>query len=204
MWKSHLFEIVNLLIGNLEKNREEFRKLLDLDSSKPDVLDFGCGTGLLCTIFDKDHYTGYDRDRKRLEFASKKHPGYRFLSELDSGAKYDVILIVGVFHHIPPTKTAQVVEDLNKMCKPDTKIVIVEPTLARNRVKRFIIKSMDRGKYILSKEDYSRLFESRFAIELNRELEFKGINKILSNDELFILRLKSFKSPAGENNLSRQ
>jgi SAM-dependent methyltransferase len=61
-------------------------------------LDFGCGTGELCTYLqDGDGYVGYDWSYPMVQRARHDHPGYKFLSTLPY-EHYDLVACVGTFN----------------------------------------------------------------------------------------------------------
>src|SRR5438876_7277533 len=88
--------------------RFRFRKLMEIgDLRNRRVLDLGCGIGdfypFLIEKFGDVDYTGIDLVREMVDFASKKHPGGRFLCrdlfahELDE--TFDYVLISTVFNY---------------------------------------------------------------------------------------------------------
>lgn len=42
------------------------------------ILDFGCGTGSHSFLFDSDEYLGVDINGKRIIYAQKHYPEYKF------------------------------------------------------------------------------------------------------------------------------
>jgi 2-polyprenyl-3-methyl-5-hydroxy-6-metoxy-1,4-benzoquinol methylase len=73
------------------------------------VLDVGCGSGRLISIFNdkKINYLGVDKSRELINYAKINYPGYRFevgdLSELSQLAEinFDYVFCAAVIHHLP-------------------------------------------------------------------------------------------------------
>ena len=110
MWGS-LQEQINLLVDDLFNYD-------DITSSKFNLLDIGCGTGLSTQILLNsklgkhiDEITLLDTSPNMLKFAEEKAKTWNkkykavngYLSELDE--KFNVIIISSVLHHIPDLET---------------------------------------------------------------------------------------------------
>lgn len=66
---------------SLAENRRIGRYLTDFIRPGQTVVDLGCGTGLLLDLvrIPPERYVGVDISAGMLEYARKKHPGYRFV-----------------------------------------------------------------------------------------------------------------------------
>jgi SAM-dependent methyltransferase len=138
------------------------RKHFDLKDKK--VLDFGAGTGANCSLSEPDYYYGIDPDERRVVYARRLYPEYRF--DVFSGNKipadnnsFDVILIIAVLHHIPPDIIPAYVKEFKRILKQDGKIVAIEPCLFDNCfVSNWFMKKYDKGEYIQKEADYLNYF----------------------------------------------
>lgn len=83
---------------------------------KGNVLDFGCGSGMLAEFVDADFYLGVEVDEASLQQACSNYSSHHFTSKLpDSGEKFDTILALAVIEHInnPAEFLARLSEYLN-------------------------------------------------------------------------------------------
>jgi SAM-dependent methyltransferase len=65
------------------------------------VLDFGCGTGLLCSVIDPDKYLGVEVDEASLQKASDMFPTYTFSRSLpNSQERFDTVVSLAVIEHV--------------------------------------------------------------------------------------------------------
>lgn len=101
------------------------------------VLDFGCGTGSNCFLSTPENYLGVDINKKRIEYAKNKYPGYQFevLKNINyfPDNSFDIILNIAVLHHIPDKKLNPIIKDFHRILKNKTgMIVILEPCFLTN------------------------------------------------------------------------
>jgi SAM-dependent methyltransferase len=138
------------------------RKHFDFTDKK--VLDFGAGTGANCTLSAPDYYYGIDPDERRIDYARRLYPEYRF--DVFSGNEIpadnnsiDFILIIAVLHHIPPDIIPSYVKEFKRILKQDGKIIAIEPCLFdKCFVSNWFMKKYDKGEYIRNEADYLNYF----------------------------------------------
>lgn len=139
------------------------------------VLDFGSGTGTLCSMFSPNQYFGIDPDHRRIEYARKKYPNHSFhvlngMSIPYADQSMDYIVIVAVLHHISTKDLSTYVKELRRVLKPSGSIYVIEPCLFESSpiCNRFM-KWIDRGDYIRDEQEYFALFRNYFECKvLNR------------------------------------
>jgi len=100
-----------------------------LNNLKPGdkVLDFGCGYGRHCNIFNENkiEYIGYDNSTKLIERAKKENPNFadRFISDLSlipNLEKFDAVILIAVLTAIPDDcDQAESISIVKKLMKPD-------------------------------------------------------------------------------------
>ncbi len=167
------------------------KKEFNFDNSK--VLDFGCGTGSNSFIFDNKNYIGVDTDRKRIEFAKKIFPNYKFEVIGNNEGKLDVktnsmdyIFISATIHHISDAIFHKYVKDFKRILKKDGRIIAIEPVLHRkHKFKNIFMDYFDDGKYIRTEEEYKKLFENLFTITIH-----KKFSKFIFYNEIFFSATK--------------
>lgn len=145
--------------------------------SNKKVLDFGAGTGANCILTEPGNYIGIDPDAKRIHFAQKLHPGYRF-NVLDGNQlpvenhSIDLILIIAVLHHIPPQTIKEMMGEFRRVLKKQGgQFIIIEPCFFQKKyISNWFMKKNDNGEFIQTEEGYLNYFtEHGFTCEvLNR------------------------------------
>lgn len=136
------------------------------------ILDIGCGTGDILKFLPKVDYYGFDLNGSYIKLA-KKHFGHRgkfFHMAVDSRIsfgeqKFDIILAMGILHHLNDHEARQLFELASKHLKPTGRLVTsydgcyVE---GQPLITRFILW-LDRGKFIREKSAYENLARHAFT-----------------------------------------
>lgn len=142
-----------------------FKSLLgNLNFENKRVLDFGCGIGSSSCIFNPKDYIGIDCDDRRISYARRLYPDYRFESLKEkklflSDNSIDYILIMAVLHHIPSPKLSKYLKEFQRLLKPHGKIIVIEPCFFESfHLSNWYMKSFDKGKYIRCKDEYFKIF----------------------------------------------
>jgi len=109
------------------------RSLIGIPQPIRNILEVGCGAGFTADYLKGKYlnYTGVDYSENLINYAENYNSagGVRFecvnINEFDSEETYDVILMIGVLHHIPdPGNT---IESLTRFLSPEGMIVVNEP-----------------------------------------------------------------------------
>lgn len=97
------------------------------------ILEFGCGIGrnirFLCEAFHSAEIMGSDVSDMSLEVARTENPSIFFWQEGDADAAqgdFDLILVAGVFHHIPPSERVAVARLLFSRLVPGGLVFVFE------------------------------------------------------------------------------
>ena len=134
------------------------------------VLDYGCGVGFFCRLFNHKKYLGIDINKNFIISAKKKNRKYKF-TDFDSKdiKKYNInsILINNVIHHLSDKQVKDSFRFLRTNSKKKSKILIVEPLFPNNFFSlQFFLKALDIGNFIRSKEQYLKILkEPRASLE---------------------------------------
>ena len=72
---------------------------------KGKILDYGCGTGTLAGLCQRDLYMGIDIDEESLRTARLQHPGFRFEDRIPGNEEFDTAIILAVIEHMYNPKT---------------------------------------------------------------------------------------------------
>lgn len=134
------------------------------------LLDIGCGPGDILEYLPSISYWGFDISDSYISRAKTKwgHKGNFICKELSSNdlktlPKFDIVIAVGVLHHMDNT-TAQNVANLAwEALKPGGRFVTIDPCYKDNQnyIARFII-SRDRGLGVRTQSGYESLVSSVF------------------------------------------
>lgn len=94
------------------------------------VLDYGCGTGSLTRLLVQrcDAVSGYDPSPRSLEEARQvaaRASYYTGEREIPDGA-FDLVVLSGVLHHVPPAERARVLETVASKLRIGGRAVIFE------------------------------------------------------------------------------
>ena len=97
------------------------------------ILEVGCGAGFSVNYLKGKfiNYTGVDYSENLINYAKKYNSGIGIkfkcsnINEFDSDIKFDVVLMIGVLHHMPDPEKA--IQGLKKILSPKGIIVVNEP-----------------------------------------------------------------------------
>lgn len=163
----------DFVIGILTLNYFFIKKIIRKEMpniNKVRVLDFGCGTGVLASMFNKSRYIGFDLDVDVVSFAEKKRPGYSFkvgnATSFKIDNRFDLILVVGVLHHLNDLEVKKTALIINRLLLAAGKVLIIEAT---HPIKSFnvigtILRKLDRGSYVRNVDKYSELLSGSLDV----------------------------------------
>jgi SAM-dependent methyltransferase len=94
------------------------------------VLDFGCGVGNITELLVQNFSSvvGYDPSVGSLEVARKRLPGVTFYSDVNllPKSQFDVVVLAGVMHHVPPAERNAVISQARDALKVGGRLVVFE------------------------------------------------------------------------------
>lgn len=162
--KVWFYNIVQLLLA--KKSHEDIHKYLSsqgLLSTKKKILDIGCGPGDQSKYFI-NNYTGVDISSNYISRAKKKYPQHRFF-RLDAtifklNESFDNALSIGLYHHLCDSDTIKSIKNVLTHLNKNGHFYIVDaiyPEKPYKNILGFIIRKMDRGKYVRYLDNYIKL-----------------------------------------------
>lgn len=136
------------------------------------ILDVGCGPGYVVEYFPESDYTGFDTDKKYIQYANDKYGqrGRFFCQELDDATakdlnSFDLIIMNGLIHHLSDTQVIRLFQRAKRILKPGGKVVTLDGCYVKGQSS--IAKKLldcDRGKYVRDEAAYtgmaSQVFDS--------------------------------------------
>ncbi len=122
------------------------RKTRELVSGEPaDILDYGCGIGrsipFLKKYFPSSRIFGCDTSEKSVDYAKERYAFAELatVKELESSpARFDLVFIAGVYHHIPPPERHASLAFIADRARKGADVVIFEHN-PLNPVTRYIV-----------------------------------------------------------------
>jgi len=136
------------------------------------ILDIGCGTGYILNFLPDVDYYGFDLNGSYIKLAKKQfgRRGKFFHMAVDSriafdDKKFDIIIAMGVLHHLNDHDARQLFELASKHLKPTGCLVTgFDGCYVENQpaITRFILW-LDRGKFIRGKSAYEDLARHAFT-----------------------------------------
>jgi SAM-dependent methyltransferase len=149
------------------------------------VLDYGCGIGLLANFVPPERYVGLDVDDLSLVRARQEFPAHRFfhLSEFEPDKKFDTLVALAVIQYLPDPE--QFVRWALELLRPGGKVVITTPNPATEPLLlaggRLGLLGKDSRKEHLTLLDKSGFFAlaQRLAIPVTEYCTFLlGVNQL--------------------------
>jgi SAM-dependent methyltransferase len=177
---SNLYNFSMNIMGS-KKSRKIFINDYVLLSEHSRVLDLGCGPAdILNFLTPFIDYTGIDASSNYISAAKNKFPDQKFICTIfDSNTKldgkFDVVLAVGLIHHLNDETSRNLIVNASKVLNDGGQFITLDNVLYNGQswLNRWIIKQ-DRGDYIRNLREYTSLFPqdkfSQIQFDLREDL----------------------------------
>jgi 2-polyprenyl-3-methyl-5-hydroxy-6-metoxy-1,4-benzoquinol methylase len=136
------------------------------------ILDFGCGIGLnlpfLLHYFPSAQIAATDLSEKSLGIVQGKYPEIKILQDYDlNDKKFNIILVSGVFHHIPTNEREGVMKKLAGLLSLDGRLFIFEHNPLNFITRRMVANCpFDQDAELITLRDMKRLIAGTTQLEI--------------------------------------
>ena len=151
------------------------------------VLDFGCGAGFFCNLFNNKKYLGVEINKSFVKTAKKKYANYDF-KILDKNClngcknKIKVVFINNVIHHLTDKQIDEMFIFFRKKLSKNIKFLIIEPEFPRSFFSlQFFLHALDIGNNIMEKNEYLNIFKKYLLIKNCQIRKFGIANMVTTN-----------------------
>lgn len=174
-----VYEFVQMLLGGRRVFRA-VRESLSVELAHiryGNVLEVGCGTGLTKDCFSGD-YTGVDINPEYIRMGSGKGGGTFLVADATSlpfeTASYDLVVTVGVLHHLDEHERRKMFGEMQRVCRPGGHILIADGLVPSSRMNLlgYIMAKLDRGRYKMRIEGFQGMvreaYPGPFSVKFER------------------------------------
>ncbi len=158
------------------------RQWLVNDVIKPihnmNVLDIGCGPADILELMPDVNYWGYDISEPyishaKLKYGSRGNFTCKIFTEAEAIKlpKFDVVIMIGVLHHLDDIEAINLLSLLHQTIKPGGRLVTLDASYSegQNPISKYLI-SKDRGKNVRDEAGYSKLIQREFSSRVSHTL----------------------------------
>ncbi|MDA8915095.1 methyltransferase domain-containing protein [Alphaproteobacteria bacterium] len=172
-----IFEWQQRTFNNYDNVKEEFAEQLDITGQR--ILDVGCSTGTAASqVIDMktNKYIGIDVSEEYISTANQRYPDGNFIymdarkMSFDDDS-FDVVWFNGVLHHMDSQLISECLLDVQRVLKPDGRLLIAEPVFTPGMYLSNKLLEMDRGRFIRDQDGYRALLDG-FSVERERFFSF--------------------------------
>lgn len=160
-----IYDTLQNIMGAHEVRREFVENFVK-PSPNNRILDIGCGTAeILPYLPTSVGYWGFDISRPYIEAAKTRfgsrghfHCGLLDKTALNELPKFDVVLVIGVLHHLDDDVAANLFALTREALGEHGRMITIDPCLApgQNPIARYLIRH-DRGQNVRNADGYRAL-----------------------------------------------
>ncbi len=168
--KPRLYMLYQSLVGGVAARRTCIREYTQPKSGMA-VLDIGCGPGYPITCFREPIYHGFDVSPDYIAWANRRFSpnGHFHCQEFDESTltslpKFDLVLMMGLLHHLDDTTALALLRLAKRAMHREGVLVSMDGCYVegQSRAAKFVLRS-DRGQFTRDQRGYLRLAFSVFS-----------------------------------------
>lgn len=136
------------------------------------VLDFGCGIGIHSKLFTTSEYLGIEPLEACVAVAKQKYANSRVEFKIGNhlnlktlpASSFDLVIAIGVLHHINSEIFGEFVKEANRILKPGARLTTFDPVLHKeqSKVSEWVVKQ-DRGAWVRTEREYLEIMQKNFS-----------------------------------------
>ena len=167
-----VYDLFQWLIGNKKRHKILKNEYIGNVHNKK-ILELGCGICDLLELFEDCDYVGVDIDEKYIEKAKRRYRTRdnctficgdlnEFSSQIND--RFDMILMMGVIHHITDDEVSKCFTICKKLLKQDGIFITFDAVFVpgMSKFERFLA-SKDRGKYVRNADEYVSIHKKNWS-----------------------------------------
>lgn len=164
-----VYDFLQWLTGS-HRSRQEIVRCYVRAEPGQFILDIGCGTADILAYLPEVAYYGFDPSPRYVDAARKRFRERATLTcatvteqTLDGLPKFDLVLAMGVLHHLSDSEAVNLFRLAKSAMKPGGRLVTLDGCFVekQSRAARFLIER-DRGQTVRDEEGYRALAGSVF------------------------------------------
>lgn len=154
----------------------DLNAVLVSDYIRPDgpvrILDIGCGPASILSALPREvQYVGFDPNPAYIAAARSAHRSRgRFFEGLATPAAlaglgtFDIVLAIGVLHHLDQQQATDFIELARRACAPNGRLITLDGCYrsGQPRTARLLLR-LDRGRYVRTQDGYVSIAETAFG-----------------------------------------
>ena len=134
------------------------------------ILDIGCGPAEILDYLPPVDYWGFDISRPYINQATKRFGNRgKFICkdltivDLHDLPKFDVVLCIGLLHHLADSTALKLIELASNALKPNGRLYTIDGCLdsSQNMISKLLVR-YDRGQHVRTVEGYLKLTGGSF------------------------------------------
>lgn len=136
------------------------------------ILDIGCGTAAILDQLPDVQYVGFDENTEYVEAARRRYGqrgrfycGTIGASQLDVLGAFDIVLALGVLHHLDDNEATQLFRIAKAVLKRSGRLVTIDGcyVAGQSKIARYLL-SRDRGKFVRDEAGYLSIARQVFSL----------------------------------------
>lgn len=166
---SKIYDGLQNLVGTSRLRKEIIQKYIK-PKIQDRILDIGCGTAEILAHLPEVEYEGFDMNPDYIRQAQQRYASrgnFRCQEVSDQilldEQPYDIVLALGIIHHLNDQECYQLFELARRALKPTGKLITIDPCFSPNQswFARQMVKR-DRGDCVRFVDRYELLAKSAF------------------------------------------
>ena len=133
------------------------------------ILDIGCGPGTVVPYLSDVEYVGFDISPQYIASARQRFPKATFVCErvsqftLPQRSYFDVVLALGIIHHLDDAEARQLCEVAKQALKPGGRLLTFDGVFTKDQSSfaRYLV-SRDRGEHVRHEQAYVQIASQVF------------------------------------------